>query len=123
MVRERNTADITANGGGEGSSTNNALLYSLPTNPTGRELKGKVCKIIIANRTGADGDILFDDSITIGTALSAVCPLNVRIGSNETVFLNEEDLGEWYITAGLVAQASNGATGAGYKVTAEVEVF
>jgi hypothetical protein len=122
-MREQNTADITANGGGEGSATGNTLIYDLPTNPTNSELKGKVVKIIIANRSGADGDILLFDEDSTGTAAPAVCPMNVRIGVNETVFLNEEDIGEWYIKEGVMAQASNGATGTGYKVTAEVEVF
>ena len=123
MVRERNSNDITANGGGEGSATGNTLIYDMPTNPTNSELKGKVVKVIVANRSGADGDILIADSDTIATVLPAVCPLNIRIGANETVFLNEEDIGEFYITSGITAQASNGATGTGYKVTVEVEVF
>jgi hypothetical protein len=122
-MRERNTANITADGGGEGSATGNTLIYDLPTNPTNSELKGKVVKIIIANRTGADGDILIADSDTITDALPAVCPLNIRIGANETVFLDEDDLGEFFIKSGLVAQASNGAVGAGYKISVEICVF
>jgi len=123
MVRERNTVDITADGGGEGSATGNTLIYDLPTNPTSSELKGKVCKIIIANRTGVAGNILMHDSDTIGDAMSAVAPLDIYLTATETVFLNEDDIGEWFIKSGIVAQASNGATSNGYKISVEVEVF
>ena len=123
MAREQNTVDIVANGGGEGSNVGNTLIYSLPTAPTSSLMCGKICKITIDNGTGVNGRILMMDSILIATVMPAVAPRAFEIGANETVFLNEDDLGELFINAGIVMQASNGATALGYKATTEVEDF
>lgn len=123
MVKEQNTVDVTTNGGGESSTTGNTLVYDLPSNPTSTAVFGKVTKLIIDNATGSNGRILLGDLGVATTTMPAVAMRAIEMGANETFFANEEDLGNMWINAGIVAQASNGVTSNGYKITAEVEVF
>ena len=122
MAHDYNVADITADGGGEGSTTGNTLIYKMPSTKSNGVAKLK--RLIIDNATGANGRLLFDfDSDDTSTAMGSVADLAVEVGANETVFLTENDFGEIYITSGVVAQASNGATSNGYKVRIEVDVL
>jgi len=121
MVLEVNTADITANGGGENSSTGNTLVYDLPDSSR-YTVTGIVKKIVIDNATGAAGRVLLTDSDDTSTNMPAVAELAFEVDANETLILTESDLPHWEITSGIVAQASNGATSPGYKIRVEVDV-
>lgn len=121
MVRERNVADSTTNGGGESSSTGNTLLAQ---DPSTSNMVGLLKNLVVDNASGANGRILIDlDSETIGTALGAVADMSFEVGAAETVFLTDADFGEVWMTDGAVAQASNAATSLGYKFMTTVEWF
>lgn len=124
MAFDKNTADITANGGGEASATGNTLIYDLPSNPSNSTLYAKVKKMVIDNGSGANSRMLFADDDTIGNNMPTVAPLAVEVSANGTTFLTEADLADLhYITTGIIGQASNGATSLGHKVSVEVDVF
>lgn len=121
MVFDRYISDTTTNGGGEGSATGNTLGIQ---DPSTSGMFGILKKVILFNNTGANGTWMADvDSATIATALGAVADLAETVSANQTAHLTEEDFGTVYITAGLVYQASNAATGSGWKVIIEVDWY
>lgn len=103
---------LTANAGGEGSGAGVKELYDMPTTPTGG--CGRVKKITITNRTGADGLLYLDDNESDTTAIGAVADHIFNIPAGETVILEDEDL-NWVIRTGVIAAASNALTGSGYE--------
>lgn len=99
-------------------------IIDMPTNPTKSEYKAKVTKLIISNRTGVStGEVYVDDNETDATALSAVPMLILHVSAYGDSIFTEEDFGELYIKTGLIAGASNAATGSGYTVKAEIDVL
>lgn len=115
------TTNTTTNGGGEASATGNTLGIS---DPLTSNTFGILRQIIAFNDTGANGDVILDvDSATIGTAMDAVADIGFHANANQTVFLTEEDFGLRHVTAGIVYQADNAATGSGWKLTFVVDFY
>lgn len=115
------TTNTTTNGGGESSTTGNTLGIS---DPLTSNTFGILRQIIAVNLTGANGNFFCDlDSATIGDAMDAVADIAETVNAAQTMHLTEEDFGLRYVTEGTVYQASNAATGDGWKVTFVVDFY
>ncbi len=118
-MRTTTTTDTSTNGGGEASATGNTLGIS---DPLTSNMFGILKRIVAFNNTGANGTLLCDfDSATIATVLGTVADFAKTVSANQTSSWTEEDFFLRYITDGIVYQASNAATGSGWKLTFEVD--
>lgn len=120
MVRETNTGDLTADGGGEGSATGAVQIWK---NPSRAGTVGILEELVLDNITGVHSRFLIYDEGTAATAAPAVVPLSFEVDAGQSVTLKRgRDFGEHRFFEGVMAQNTQAVSGGGAKVTAGMDV-